>query len=292
MVEDDSLSGDELLNRGEQAANIAYRRWQSGYARYVETPKSYESSVDKEDVWLREEIMYALQASSMNFIEQKFIRPNQCVTIQETFELLPDLGMQTPPGDIYKQAAHCGVAVDFDRFICENGMQRLCKYTQEGKSVRMIVRQSSAVLETRDYLEFIKAMLRKLHSVGNGLLLEFSLPSIASRLHQTTAFFEELAALGIAISLSNFPCNDVGFKVLLHLKANAVRPRSSHLNRKEELDYIQCVIEKIHSQQVEIILPYIEQVEQIHPKWYEYADYIQAEILEKNSSSESGGKGK
>jgi PleD family two-component response regulator/EAL domain-containing protein (putative c-di-GMP-specific phosphodiesterase class I) len=278
MVEEDEQNSSELLQHGEQAANIAYRRWRSGYARYVETPTSYESSVNKGDVWLREEIMYALQTSSMNLKEKRFIRPNQSVTIQETIELLPDLGIQSPPGDIYKQAAHCGAAVDFDRFICESGMQQLCKYTHEGKSVRMIVRQSSAVLEECDYIEFIKAILRKLHIVGNGLLLEFSLSSVASRLNQTVTFFDELSALGIAISLSNFPCNDVGYKALLRLKPSVVRPRSSHLNRKDEIAYIQCVIEKIHSRQAEIILPYIEQVGQINPKWYEYADYIQTEM--------------
>jgi PleD family two-component response regulator/EAL domain-containing protein (putative c-di-GMP-specific phosphodiesterase class I) len=289
MVEDDGRSGAKLLQQGEQAANIAYRRWRSGYARYVETPTSHESSVNKGDVWLREEIMYALQSSSMNFKEQRFIRPNQCVSIEEAIELLPDLDMQTPSGDIYKQAAYCGAAVDFDRFICENGMQRLYENTHEGKSVRVIVRQSSAVLEECGYIEFIKAILRKLHIVGNGLVLEFSLSSVASRLHQAATLFDELSALGIGISLSNFPCNNVGYKALLHLKANVVRPRSSHLNRKDELVDVQCVIEKIHSHNAEIILPHIEKIEQIPSEWYEYADYIQAEILEKNSSRESGG---
>lgn len=157
--------------------------------------------------------------------------------------------------------------------MCELGIERLYDCTVRGKQIRLIIRQSPAVLEIRDYIESIKSMLRKLQIVGNGLVLEFVLPALATRLRQAIALFDEVTMLGIGISLSHFPCNESGFKALAHLKADIVRPRPSCLHG--EADSIQETAHKMHSQNVEIILPYSETVEEYSPKWREHADYIQ-----------------
>jgi hypothetical protein len=92
--------------------------------------------------------------------------------------------------------------------------------------------------------------------------------------------------LGIGVSLSHFHCNDVGYRALLSLKADVVRPRSTYLQGKAELTDIESIAINIHSQQAEMILPYIEQTEEISPKWYQHADYIQADLIQEKLAQE------
>lgn len=273
MLNDCAQSAEALLKQGELKANTDYLQKRNRY--YTETNSSTQSGekVKERTAWLKEEFMRAIDAGTTTFRERRFVCSNRKVPQIETIELKPEFDLPGSPVDIYQQAALCGASAEFDRFICELGIERLYDYTVRGKQIRLIIRQSPAVLEIWDYIESIKSTLRKLQIVGNGLVLEFVLPALATRLRQAIALFDEVTMLGIGISLSHFPCNESGFKALAHLKADIVRPRPSCLHG--ETDSIQETAHKIHSRNVEIILPYNETFEEYSPKWREHADYIQ-----------------
>lgn len=277
MLEEDA-NGDELLRRGELLAASAYRKKgeQGEYDSYPAAPSPPLIEVKEETVWLKEEFVQALQAGSVTLRERKYICLNRQKQVDETIELIPYFDFPGHPVDLYQQASLCGAAADFDQFVCQLGIDRLFEYVRRGKPVRLILRQSAAVCEDQAYVEAIKAKLRKLQIVGNGLVLEFALPAIASHLRRSTDLFNELSALGIGISLSQFPKNRSAYKALAYLKAGMVRPRSSLLYGKAES--VELITRKIHSQHAEILLPEIESIENISHKWWACADYIQADL--------------
>jgi DNA-binding response OmpR family regulator/EAL domain-containing protein (putative c-di-GMP-specific phosphodiesterase class I) len=279
VITNTGRSADELLQYGEQAADTAYRQWREGHAHYFEKPILPVAGVKEGAAWQREEFIYALHSGSVTIQEQRYGCPGMGMSMGEIIELIPQFDAQDAPVDIYHQASLCRATLEFDRFVCDCGLQRLYDCTLQGNQVRLILRQSVAVLDEPEYIDFIKSILRRLHIVGNGLLLEFSLPSIVSRLPQTAGFFNDLAALGIGISLSHFPCNDAGVKLLLHVKPDVVRPRTSHLHANAEIQDIAKVINEIHLSQAEVVLPGIEHPENVSSEWLEHADFVQAELL-------------
>jgi DNA-binding response OmpR family regulator len=276
ILEDGGWNTDELLRHGEMLADADCQQRQRNYNTYTKVSAPSGSGEKGVSTWRKEEFLHALRTDSMNFRMLKYVSLNKRVQVADTIELIPGFDNLSDPVDIYQQAALCEAAADFDRVVCERGIQRLYEYSLQGKPVRLILRQSAAVLEDREYIDSIKHTLRRFQIVGSGLVLEFALPSIASRLRQSAVIFDELSALGIGISLSHFPCNKSGPKVLPYLKVVIVKPRSSLLYR--EANCIEWITTKIHSQHAEIMLPYTEDIETISYKWWEHADYIQAEF--------------
>jgi PleD family two-component response regulator/EAL domain-containing protein (putative c-di-GMP-specific phosphodiesterase class I) len=288
MIDKDVPSANHLLMQGELAASAAGQNGQKGFYLYEKGREIAGVAVKGGATWRKEQFLTVLEAGSATLEERRFICRRESARATEIIELIPHCKLPEITGDLFQKAALCGAAGEFDRFICDLGIQRLCEYGLQGKAVTLILHQSAAVIEESDYLDFIKSELRRLHIVGTGLMIEFSLPSLASRLQQAQALFDELSALGIAISLSHFPCNKSGYKVLSHLRADAIRPRSSVL--RDESEEIGQISEMIRSLQTRIILPGVDYLAQISYQWWENADCIQADFPREDLVAESFAK--
>lgn len=273
ILEDGIQNAEVLLKHGEFEADSNYERKRKRYYNDTNASSQFGIEVKEGGAWLKDEFMRAIDGGTMAFRERRFVCSDRKHPHIETIELKPEFEFPGSPVDIYRQAALCGASPEFDRYICKLGIERVYEYTVRCKQVRLIIRQSPAVLEQRDYIESVKSTLRRLQIVGNGLVLEFVLPALATRLRQAIALFDEITMLGIGISLSHFPCNESGFKALTHLKADIVRPRPSCLHRDAVM--IQEIARRIHSRHVEIVLPFSDAAEEYSQKWREYADYVQ-----------------
>jgi EAL domain-containing protein (putative c-di-GMP-specific phosphodiesterase class I) len=192
----------------------------------------------------------------------------------ETLELTPH--SPDDEGNPYQDAAAYGAVIDFDRYLRARAIRQLGENAMQGKLVRLIFRQSAASLQESDFIESVKAELRRMQVVGTGLMMEFDLPTLASDLKRARLVFGELAALGMSISLANFACNETAYKVLAYLKADAVRPHPSLL--RIEAQRIHHITTQIHSLRAEVILPVVQHHGQIALAWSESADYIQSDF--------------
>ncbi|MEJ2591799.1 MAG: EAL domain-containing protein [Candidatus Thiodiazotropha sp.] len=272
LLEQLGENAEALLTRSEREAETDRRCKQTDDANGTGQRPPPDLGVKEGSGWFRDEFMHAIEAGTMALRERRFVSTKTTRHQIETIELAPGFDYPGSPVDIYQQAALCGASREFDRVICRLGIERLYEYITQGKWVRLIIRQSPGVLESGDYIASIKSTLRRHQIVGNGLVLEFALPALASRLRQATELFDEVAKLGIGISLSHFPCNESGFKALAHLKADIVRPRPSCL--QGATTHIQEIAGRIHSRQVDIVLPDRGLRDAISPQWRTYADYI------------------
>ncbi len=268
-----TLSSEKLLMQGEQKAEADCRQKTKSYESYRKEDSLPGLEVKEGTAWLKDEFILALDAGTATFREQRFVCLSNSISHIETIALMPELCFSGSHVDIYQHAALSDSSDEFDKLVFEIGAKKLYESTLKGKPVRLIIRQSPNVLDSDVYIEAAKETFRRLHLVGNGLVLEFPLPLIASRLRSAAAFFAEVASLGIATSLSNFPCNESGYKALAYLKADIVRPRRSNLYG--EAKSIEQIANRIHARRKEIILPAVEHVQKISRKWLEYADYIQ-----------------
>jgi DNA-binding response OmpR family regulator len=274
LLEDASISADEYLEQGELAADSAFQRSLTETGSYTKRYSQSDKWVRDGTRWLKDEFMRSVRTSAVSFKEHRFVSDQKSGPSAETIELIPKLGIHGGPVDLYQQAALCGAAAEFDYYVCEMAIRELYEYTLRGKWVRLILHQSAAVLEESNYIESIKRVLRRLHIVGNGLVLEFSLPSLASHLGYAADLFDELKALGMGVSLSHFPCNDSGYRALSFLRVNVIRPRTSLLNI--DSDRIEQISNYVHSLNAEVVLPYNENSLKLTSAWIDCADCISA----------------
>lgn len=260
-----------LLKHGESVATSAHQQSLKGYLLYREQIESTKEQTKNGAKSRRKAFLLSLRNGLVTLAEQPLTGQGKKTT--QTLEMIPRSTSKTPD-NLYQTAGLCETALEFDCFVCKRSIERLAKYALQGKSVRLIFRQSAAVLGEKEYLDFIKSELRRLQIVGTGLMTEFDLPSLASDLKRTRALFSDLAALGIGVALGNVACNETTFKVLAYLKADAARPPPSLLQMEaEKIGYIS---RQIHSLGTEIILPLMENPGQIAPQWLQSADYIQS----------------
>ena len=281
LLDDITESANALLHYGETAASTAYRQALQGYLLHGApvSPPDAESKIAKIAMTpQKQHFLSSLRSGLAALVERRFTCRTEKGHATQTLELIPQ---STTPGsadDLYQTATSYEAAAEFNQFICHLGIQWLGEYLLQGKSVRLILRQSVVEIGVTDYIEFIKAELRRLQIVGTGLMMEFDLPSLASNLKRAHTLFAELATLGIGVSLSNFSCNETACKALLYLGADAIRPNRSLLGA--ETERIQQISRQIHSLEKEIILPIVEHQSEIAPQWFESADYIQTDFLQ------------
>jgi DNA-binding response OmpR family regulator/EAL domain-containing protein (putative c-di-GMP-specific phosphodiesterase class I) len=276
MLDSAQESSEELLRQGQSAATSAYQQGLQGYLSSAWEPSSPKQHRVAEPSIHKEQLLEALQNGSVSLEERLFVAPEATHATTQLLELTPQCREPVAPSDLYQLAAHYGLASEFDRVVCHLAIQRLAEYRQLAKPVKLILRQSVAVIEDGSYVEFIKSALRKLQIVGAGLMLEFELPSLATKLTQARHLFSQLADLGITISLSHFAGSRSAYKAIAYLKAAAVRPRISLLPAGRE-DQKQ-IPQLLHTLRVEIILPHVLRYDQIAALWSESADYIQADF--------------
>jgi len=268
-----------LLRHGELVAISAHQQNLKGYLLYRETAEATKEQEKNKAKSRRKHFLLSLRNGLVTLVEQPLAGREKKTT--QTLEVIPgsaskmisDSDFKTPD-NLYQTAGLCGAALEFDCFICKRAIQRLATYALQGKSVRLIFRQSAAVIGEKEYLDFLKSELRRLQIVGTGLMMEFELPSLASELKRARALFGDLAALGIGVALSNVACNETTFKVLAYLEADAARPAPSLLGM--EAEKIEYISRQLHSLGTEIILPHVESRSQIAPQWSTSADFIQA----------------
>jgi DNA-binding response OmpR family regulator/EAL domain-containing protein (putative c-di-GMP-specific phosphodiesterase class I) len=267
-------SSEAILLQGESAASSDYRQGLKGYLYERERPSPTDKHRIAEPTANEKLLFETLQNGSLFLKERLFIARLAGRPVKRLMELSPQCYEPGPSGDLYRLSAQSGLASEFDRIVCQLGVQRLAEYRQLGKPVTLILRQSASVVEDPGYVDFIKAALRKLQIVGNGLMLEFELPSLAASLPQARLLFQQLADLGIIISLSHFACSRSACKALSYLKADAVRP---HISPKPPRGVNPLQIPGlIHALHAKIILPHVARADQIGELWWENADYIQA----------------
>jgi EAL domain-containing protein (putative c-di-GMP-specific phosphodiesterase class I) len=273
MLNKGHSSSETWLRQAEEAAEQSSDCMVEASSGYPPPPTPPDRGVKEGTVWLRDAFLLALEKNSIVLHERRYKSLQTGLSAVRTIELIPRMNHPGMGADIYQQAAVYGASADLDQLLCELAIQRLYGYIEKGVAVRLILRQSAAVVEEAGYIERIKSVLRRLHIVGHGLVLEFSLPELATCLRHAIALFDQLTALGITASLSHFPGNELGYKALEHLNVGVVRPRSALLHQEPEK--IERMANRVRSRKVEVILPVIDDSERVSPKWFECADCVQ-----------------
>ncbi len=261
------------LCHAEACAESAHRRGVRGFELHGETAE--ESDATSHAATAKHEgLLKAIKEGAIPFKRQRY--DSRLDTAPKTIELIPMPAPDTRHEDPYLTAVKSDLIREFDHFVCMQALQALGDMVVQGRSERLIFRQSASVATEPDYLDFIRSELRRRQIVGTGLMVEFDLPSLAANLKAARELIRELAGMGVSVMLANFACNETAYKVLAYLRADAVRPQRSLLRISAER--IQHIARQLRSLHAEIILPRVASHGEIALPWTEYADFIQADF--------------
>ncbi len=266
-------SAYEQLRHAEACAESAHRRGVQGFELHGETP-SEPTETRHAATAKHQDFLKAIKAGAIAFQRQRY--QSRLETAPDTVELIPLATPSTGHQDPYQTAAESELTGEFNRFVCLQALQALGDSVRQGKSGRLIFRQSASVSTDPGYIDFLKSELRRRQIVGTGLMVELDLPALAANLKAARALIGELAGLGMTVSLGNFACNETAYKVLSYLRADAVRPHRSLL--RADAGRIRHIAQQLHSLHAEIILPRVADHGEIALAWTEYADFIQADF--------------
>jgi DNA-binding response OmpR family regulator/EAL domain-containing protein (putative c-di-GMP-specific phosphodiesterase class I) len=263
----------QQLCRVEACAESACRQGVRGFELYGESPATPAKTHDT-DSSKRQIVEKSLREDSLAFIKQRYSSRKE--NAPETYELIPLPLPSLPSEEPFQVAASCGLTGALDRLVCHRAVMELGDLIETGKVGRLIFRQSTAVIQETDYLEFLKTELRRRQIVGTGLMVEFHLPSLAANLKPARQLIGELKGLGLGVALSHFACNQTAYKVLAYLGADAIRPHQALLRIDDEK--VPLIASQVHSLHAEVILPRVTRHQELSLQWSGAADYVQADF--------------
>jgi DNA-binding response OmpR family regulator/EAL domain-containing protein (putative c-di-GMP-specific phosphodiesterase class I) len=280
LIDDNQLDAYLHLKRAETASLQAYQQRYQGFQRYDDEALKAESSEETADDFQKQQFLNALKAGLIEFQEQRFSASFDVgKVIREQLPVpAPATDIVLISDDIYLTAERYGVSDLLDQYVCKHAIKRLGEFALQGDATQLIIRLSANATKDEAILECLKAELRRLQLVGTGLMIEFNLPALASDLKQARHFLGELSAMGVAVLLGNFACNETAYKVLAYLKADGVRPHPSLMKTNQEK--VQEVATQVHAVHAKIILPTMKRFGDISLHWSEAADYVQTDYSE------------
>ncbi|MCG8122426.1 MAG: EAL domain-containing protein, partial [Candidatus Thiodiazotropha taylori] len=267
---------DAYLLQAETASLNAYRQQVSGYLTHKDQTEVLEREETSPDQFQQQQFNNALVTNLIEFKEQAFSATNQ--SGNQIIELSPRPAPATDiiliSDSIFLTAEQYQLSDKLDQYICQYGLNFLGKNALSGSAKKILLPISAQAIHNDTFIDFIKSELRRLQLVGTGLIMEFNLPSLAKDLKKARHLLGELSSLGIDTLLGNFACNDTAYKVLAYLNADGVRPHFTLL--KADFEEINDIATQIHSLNAKIILPRVDNFDQVSLYWSEAADYVQS----------------
>ncbi|MCG8038256.1 MAG: response regulator [Candidatus Thiodiazotropha taylori] len=267
---------DAYLLQAETASLNAYRQQVSGYLTHKNQTEVLEREETSPDQFQQQQFNNALVTNLIEFKEQAFSATNQ--SGNQIIELSPRPAPATDiiliSDSIFLTAEQYQLSHKLDQYICQYGLNFLGKNALSGSAKKVLLPISAQAIHNDTFIDFIKSELRRLQLVGTGLIMEFNLPSLAKDLKKARHLLGELSSLGIDTLLGNFACNDTAYKVLAYLNADGVRPHFTLL--KADFEEINDIATQIHSLNAKIILPRVDNFDQVSLYWSEAADYVQS----------------
>ncbi|MBW9263347.1 MAG: response regulator [Candidatus Thiodiazotropha sp. (ex. Lucinisca nassula)] len=267
---------DAYLLQAETASLNAYRQQIGGYLTHKDQTEVLQTEETSPDQFQQQQFNNALVTNLIEFKEQAFSATNQ--SGNQIIELSPRPAPATDiiliSDSVFLTAEQYKLSDKLDQYICQYGLNFLAKTALTGSAQKILLPISAEAIHNDTFIDFIKSELRRLQLVGTGLIMEFNLPALAKDLKKARYLLGELSSLGIDTLLGNFACNETAYKVLAYLNAEGVRPHFTLL--KADFEEINDIATQIHSLNAKIILPRVDNFDQVSLYWSEAADYVQS----------------
>ncbi|MDT8410063.1 MAG: EAL domain-containing protein [Wenzhouxiangellaceae bacterium] len=210
---------------------------------------------------------------------------------RDRFQLLPRLtasdGTLIPAARFIPIAARRGVLPALDNWMVAHAIGLLKKAAGSGATPRLFLNQSPALIDDSKFLDWLQAEISGLESDQRRLVLEFNILELKPRLRQSRQVLQKIRELGIEVSISGIDETVPAAVLLTHLPADYLRMKADFARRLLADDALALRFQEFahdaRKAERKLIVPMLEDAEEVSRIWQMEVDLIQGNFIEEAS---------
>lgn len=207
---------------------------------------------------------------------------------QEHYDILVRLkdkdGEDISPKEFLPAIEHSELSGKLDRWVVEHCIDSLSEHRKRGNNTQVLIHLTAATIQDPTFLPWVNSLLKKVKLPGDSLCFQISEDTALSYLKVAKAFSKGLSLLKCQLSINNFGIARDAFSLTRHLHIDYARIHPSFvdqlLNEGQASEELSSLLKEIHSNEINSIIPKIENAEVLASLWELGVNYIQGYYLQ------------
>ncbi|MFQ3230039.1 EAL domain-containing protein [Reinekea sp.] len=279
-IDEQSDSGNKALVQADQAYNFAIKSNKDvGYFDKSDIANLAENSIVAK-------VQHALEHDGLRIQFQPIMSLRG--DSQEHYDVLVRLrdkdGSDISPEEFISAIENSDMSAKLDRWVVEKSLENLATHRSRGHNTQCLIHLTPSSIQDPAFLPWVNSVLRKHKLPGDSVCFQITEESALSYLKAAKAFSKGMSLLKCQLAINRFGLAENAKQLMNHLDISYAR---IHPRFVEELvesgkpsEKLKAVLTEIHSNDINSIVPQIEQAEVLASLWELGVNYIQGYYLQ------------
>ncbi|MDN3650396.1 EAL domain-containing protein [Reinekea marina] len=207
---------------------------------------------------------------------------------QEHYDVLVRLkdkdGSDITPDEFIDAIENSDMSSKLDRWVVEKSLENLASHRARGHNTQCLIHLTPASIQDPAFLPWVNSILKKQKLPGDSVCFQVREEAALSYLKAAKAFSKGMSLLKCQLAINRFGLAENSKQLMNHLDISYARVHPSFVEELTEKgqasDELQAVLTEIHSNDINSIVPQIEQAEVLASLWELGVNYIQGYYLQ------------
>ncbi|WP_198284638.1 EAL domain-containing response regulator [Beggiatoa alba] len=177
-----------------------------------------------------------------------------------------------------------GLIEEIDRWVIKQAIMNLMQRYFERESIRLFVRLSPNSIKNSALQGYIRKCLAVSDIPHQSVVFTLSQPTVINQLKESQNFVKDVKALGCQVILQDFNGKTSGFQLAKLLEVDFIKLHPELVkplvNKPDALENIKQITDKLHTQNTQVIVPFIEDATTLSLLWECAVDYIEGNFIQ------------
>ncbi len=290
LITEATSTGEEVINQALKAIE-GLRQDNEGSGNGV---KLFEPEVSAEQAAendLAKQVQSALDNNRFRLLFQPIIslRGAEEEHYEVLLRMLDDNDTEVSPSTFLKAADDIGATAKIDRWVILETIKTLSEHRASGHKTRVLLNLSKQSLCDETLAPWLGVAFKAAKLSTDAIVFQVDEVDVTNHLNAAKAFFEALAELKCASSMSNFGCSLNPFKTLAHAATDYVKIHGSFTldiqNNNEGPETLTNLIKQLLEADKITVVPFVENANVLSTLWQTGVHYIQGHYLQAPTSA-------
>jgi diguanylate cyclase (GGDEF)-like protein/PAS domain S-box-containing protein len=279
-IDEQCESGNKALVQADQAYNQAIK---SG---------DHQAYFDKSDIVNLAEnsivakVQHALENDGLRIQFQPIMSLRG--DSQEHYDVLVRLvdkdGSDIHPDEFISAIENSDMSAKLDRWVVEKSLENLASHRSRGHNTQCLIHLTPASIQDPTFLPWVNSLLRKRKLPGDSVCFQITEESALSYLKAAKAFSKGMSLLKCQFAINRFGIAENAKQLMNHLDISYARIHPRYVEELVEKgkpsDKLLAVLKEVHGNDINSIVPQIENAEVLASLWELGVNYIQGYYLQ------------
>lgn len=280
-IDESCTSGNEALVHADQAFNQALKE------------KKKQVYFDKSDIAnladnsIVNKIKHALEHDGLRIQFQPIMSLRG--DSREHYDILTRLqdkdGGEISPIEFLPSIENSELSGKIDRWVVKKSIESLAEHLGRGHHTQIMIHLTAASIQDPTFLPWVNSELRRKNVPGNAICFQMPEKTAHNYLKAAKAFSKGLSLLKCQLSVNHFGLFENGMELTNHLDITYARVDDSFVEKMingdtEATNQLSSLLRSIHQNDINSIVPKIENAEVLSSLWEMGVNYIQGYYLQ------------